>query len=209
MEREQLEVLGRIDAGLLAAAETTRARDSVGADITVAPAMYDSVEGAASSLLVDGGDLSDPNRPAGLFRASTISNDGNVDGPKSHRYCLAPPRTTRAARVSTPDAIRARHRRVVHERGWWVVGAAVDMFRQIAGAGYSVAGFSSRAFLKIERPRGALVSAAQLGQHEEIVAQARVALGLGDTSRVVSSAGLEVPRSPSCRVRAHGAASPP
>ena len=44
--------------------------------------------------------------------------------------------------------------------GWF--GAAVDMFRQIADAGYAVVGFSSRSFLKIERPRGALVSAAQL-----------------------------------------------
>lgn len=68
--------------------------------------------------------------------------------------------------------------------GWF--GAAVHMFRQIADAGYPVAGFSSRAFLKIERPRGALVSAAQLAaEYEEIVAQARLALGLGDTSRVV------------------------
>jgi len=69
--------------------------------------------------------------------------------------------------------------------GWF--GAAVDMFRQIADAGYPVAGFSSRAFLKIERPRGApLVSAVQLAaEYEDIAAQARIALGLDDTSRVV------------------------
>ena len=68
--------------------------------------------------------------------------------------------------------------------GWF--GAAVDMFHRIADAGYPVAGFSSRAFLKIERPRGALVNPAQLAaEYEQIVAQARVALGLGDTSRVV------------------------
>jgi dienelactone hydrolase len=69
--------------------------------------------------------------------------------------------------------------------GWF--GAAVDMFRQIADAGYPVVGFSSRAFLKIERPRGApLVSAEQLAvEYEDIAAQARIALGLDDSSRVV------------------------
>ena len=34
--------------------------------------------------------------------------------------------------------------------GWF--GAAVDMFKQIARAGYPVVGFSSKAFLKIQRP---------------------------------------------------------
>lgn len=68
--------------------------------------------------------------------------------------------------------------------GWF--GAAVDMFRQITEAGYPVVGFSSRAFLRIERPRGALVTAAQLAaEYEKIIAQAHVALGQGDTSRVV------------------------
>jgi dienelactone hydrolase len=68
--------------------------------------------------------------------------------------------------------------------GWF--GAAVDMFKQIAAAGYPAAGFSSRAFLKIDRPRGALVSAAQLAaEYEQIIAQARRALGLGPMSRVV------------------------
>jgi hypothetical protein len=68
--------------------------------------------------------------------------------------------------------------------GWF--GSAVDMFRQIAGAGYPTVGFSSRAFLKIERPRGALVTAAQLAtEYEQIVAQARRTLGLDATSRVV------------------------
>ena len=68
--------------------------------------------------------------------------------------------------------------------GWF--GAAVDMFRQIADAGYPAVGFSSRSFLKIERPRGALVSAAQLAdEYDAIVAQARVALGLAEASSVV------------------------
>lgn len=68
--------------------------------------------------------------------------------------------------------------------GWF--GAAVDMFRQIGQAGYFAVGFSSRAFLRIERPRGALVTAAQLAaEYELILAQGRRALGLDATSRAV------------------------
>ncbi len=89
--------------------------------------------------------------------------------------------------VSTPIGATARDVVVVYasgDGGWF--GAAVDMFRQIADAGYPAVGFSSRSFLKIERPRGALVSAAQLAdEYDVIVAQARVALGLADASRVV------------------------
>jgi dienelactone hydrolase len=61
--------------------------------------------------------------------------------------------------------------------GWF--GAAVDMFQQIARAGYPVVGFSSKTFLKIERPRGALVAAAQLAsEYSAILAKARSVLGL-------------------------------
>ena len=68
--------------------------------------------------------------------------------------------------------------------GWF--GAAVDMYRQIGKAGYAAVGFSSRAFLRSERPRGALVSAAQLaGEYDLILSQARRALGLDATSRAV------------------------
>jgi type IV secretory pathway VirJ component len=68
--------------------------------------------------------------------------------------------------------------------GWF--GAAVDMFKQIAGAGYPVVGFSSKAFLKIQRPHGGLVNAAQLAaDYEAIVTQARAALGQSDSSGVV------------------------
>jgi hypothetical protein len=68
--------------------------------------------------------------------------------------------------------------------GWF--GSAVDMFRQIADAGYLAVGFSSRTFLRIERPRGSLVQAEQLAaEYEHIIAQARVALGLNETSRAV------------------------
>jgi hypothetical protein len=68
--------------------------------------------------------------------------------------------------------------------GWF--GTAVDMFHQLARAGYPVVGFSSRAFLKIQRPHGGLVNAAQLAvDYDAIVAHARATLHLGDASPVV------------------------
>ena len=84
----------------------------------------------------------------------------------------------------TPAADRVVVLYASGDGGWF--GAAVDMFRQIDNAGYFAVGFSSRAFLKIERPRGALVSAAQLAaEYEQILMQARRALGLDATSRAV------------------------
>lgn len=68
--------------------------------------------------------------------------------------------------------------------GWF--GAAIDMFHQIGNAGYFAVGFSSRAFLRIEHPHGSLVTAAQLtAEYDQILSQARVALGLGPTTRAV------------------------
>ncbi len=61
--------------------------------------------------------------------------------------------------------------------GWF--GTAVDMFRTIGRAGYRVVGFSARAFLKLDRPRGALVNATQLAQeYAQILARARSAMQL-------------------------------
>jgi len=68
--------------------------------------------------------------------------------------------------------------------GWF--GAAVDMFHQIAGSGYFGVGFSSREFLKIERSRGTLVTAAQLtAEYRQVLAQGRLALGLNATTPTV------------------------
>jgi dienelactone hydrolase len=68
--------------------------------------------------------------------------------------------------------------------GWF--GAAVDMFHQLARSGYPVVGFSSRAFLKIQRPHGGLVNAAQLAaDYDAIVAHARATLHQSDASPVV------------------------
>ena len=68
--------------------------------------------------------------------------------------------------------------------GWF--GAAVDMFHQLARAGSPVVGFSSRSFLKIQRPHGGLVNAAQLAaDYDAIVTHARAALHQGDANRIV------------------------
>ena len=89
---------------------------------------------------------------------------------------LAVPRTPAQARLVVLYASG--------DGGWF--GAAVDMFRQMAQAGYFAVGFSSRAFLKIERPRGALVTAAQLAaEYAQILLQARGALGLDATTPAV------------------------
>ena len=68
--------------------------------------------------------------------------------------------------------------------GWF--GAAVDMFRQIAVAGYSTVGFSSRAFLKLDRPNGRLVDPQQLAsEYEQILVGSRGALHLGPDTPVI------------------------
>lgn len=61
--------------------------------------------------------------------------------------------------------------------GWF--GAAIDMFRIVAAHGYPAAGFSARAFLRIERPRHAALDARQLAiDYGTILAKARLSLGL-------------------------------
>lgn len=61
--------------------------------------------------------------------------------------------------------------------GWF--GTAVDMFHALAAHGYRTAGFSARAFLRIERPRHAPLSPRQLADdYATILAAARAALGV-------------------------------
>jgi hypothetical protein len=68
--------------------------------------------------------------------------------------------------------------------GWF--GAAVDMWRQMGKAGYATAGFSARAFLKIERPRGSVMNPAQIAlEYRTIVNDARRALGLDADAPVI------------------------
>ena len=68
--------------------------------------------------------------------------------------------------------------------GWF--GAAVDQWRMIARSGYATVGFSSRAFLRIERPPGAALNTARLANEYELIVQdARRALGWQDTAKVI------------------------
>lgn len=61
--------------------------------------------------------------------------------------------------------------------GWF--GTAIDMWRLVAHEGVATAGFSARAFLKIERPREAALSPAQLArEYRRIVEASSTALGL-------------------------------
>jgi hypothetical protein len=89
--------------------------------------------------------------------------------------------------LSTPQTPATDHVVVLYasgDGGWF--GAAADMFHQIGHAGYVAVGFSSRAFLKIERPRGTILSASQLAvEYEQILIRARGALGLDATYRAV------------------------
>ena len=91
--------------------------------------------------------------------------------------------------VAAPSTLEPSSVLVVYasgDGGWF--GAAVDMFRQIADAGYAAVGFSSRALLRLERPQGQLSSTAQLAdEYDQIVAQSRAALGLsGDAATVLT-----------------------
>jgi hypothetical protein len=60
------------------------------------------------------------------------------------------------------------------------------MFHDIARAGYYTVGFSSRALMRIERPRGSALSPAQLAvEYAQILAHARTALALGPSTPAV------------------------
>ncbi len=68
--------------------------------------------------------------------------------------------------------------------GWF--GAAVDMFEQFGREGYYAAGFSSRAFLNLERSTGQLVNGKQIvDEYRQIIAHVRTTLGLASSTRTV------------------------
>ena len=68
--------------------------------------------------------------------------------------------------------------------GWF--GAAVDMFEQFGREGYYAAGFSSRAFLNLERATGELVNGEQIvDEYRQIIAQVHTTLGLARSTRTV------------------------
>ncbi len=68
--------------------------------------------------------------------------------------------------------------------GWF--GAAVGMFHAIAAQGYRTVGFSSRAFLRLERPRHEALNPRQLAaDYDAILGAARTALGLPPATPVI------------------------
>ena len=68
--------------------------------------------------------------------------------------------------------------------GWF--GAAVDMFTQFGREGYYAAGFSSRAFLNLERSSGELINSGQIAdEYRQIIAQVRTMLGLATSTRTI------------------------
>lgn len=70
--------------------------------------------------------------------------------------------------------------------GWF--GTAVDMFRGIARQGYRTAGFSARAFLRLERPAHAVLNARQLAvDYGAILTRARAAFGAPADTPVILS----------------------
>jgi len=65
-------------------------------------------------------------------------------------------------------------------------GAAVQMFHEIGALGYPAAGFSSKAFLKIDRPEKFLVDTHELAaEYDAVIAQTRTSLGLRPNVPVV------------------------
>jgi len=89
--------------------------------------------------------------------------------------------------LATPPSADRRRVLVLYasgDGGWF--GAAVDMFREIGALGYPVAGFSSKAFLKIERPEKWIIDTRELAlEYDAVITQARAALGLAPETPVV------------------------
>jgi hypothetical protein len=92
---------------------------------------------------------------------------------------LADPRSA-SARAATADTQSGALPLVVYgsgDGGWF--GAAVGMFKMIAGGGYPAVGFSSRALLKIEQAGHAPLSGHQIGDsYRAILETSRRALAL-------------------------------
>ena len=89
--------------------------------------------------------------------------------------------------LSAPDSPAIEQVVVLYasgDGGW--LGAAVDMFHQIAKAGYYTIGFSSRAFLKIERPGATLTTTTQLAaEYAQLLSRARTIFGFDPSSRAI------------------------
>lgn len=109
--------------------------------------------------------------PAGVAtRTTTMSLHGSPFDLHFAQPLAAPPRTL-----------------VVYasgDGGWY--GTAIEMFRTIAAAGYPVVGFSSRAFLRLERPSHAALNPRQLAaDYDAIVSRTRAAFSLAPDAPVI------------------------
>jgi hypothetical protein len=132
---------------------------SVGACLSLIPLLCASAGGCASNV---------PPATEGSPAPRVTSGRVTLHGRPLELHLAAPVRA---------DASRVLVLYASGDGGWF--GAAVDMFRTIAGAGYYTAGFSSRAFLRLERPKGSLVSAEQLAEeYERIIGDAHSLLSL-------------------------------
>lgn len=88
------------------------------------------------------------------------------------------------ASPASSDPVRALVLYASGDGGWF--GTAVDMFRLIAQSGYYAAGFSSRAFMRIERPHDRTLSPSQVAtEYGRVLDRARNVLGLDATTPVV------------------------
>jgi len=131
---------------------------------------------AAAVLFLSGcAPVSQP-RTAVPGRARESSTTVVLHGKPLELHVAAPPSPSSADRVVVLYASG--------DGGWR--GAAVDMFQHIAKAGYDTIGFSSKAFLKLEHPRGVPMTTAQLAaEYSQILNRGRSVLGLAPSSRAI------------------------
>ena len=89
--------------------------------------------------------------------------------------------------LSTPQGPAADDVLVLYasgDGGWF--GTAVDMFHRVGRAGYYTVGFSAKAFLKLERPKGAPVNPEQLAEeYGQILARSREAMQLSPNTPAI------------------------
>lgn len=127
-----------------------------------------------------------PSWRAGVVTACVVAGGCGAIGP---RVAPAPGVAERRVTTALHDSTLALHlARMAPLRtpalvlyasgdgGWF--GTAIDMWRLVAHEGVAAAGFSARAFLKIERPRAARLDPAQLAREYRAIAEA-AGRGLG------------------------------
>lgn len=130
---------------------------------------------AAFALAASAGCALRPPPARAPSRRQAFTSTVSLHGHGLALHLSAPP-----AAVTTPVVVMYAS----GDGGWF--GAAPDMFRRIAAAGYFAVGFSSRAFLRIDRPRGAAINPPELAaEYAAILAEGRRALGLPGATPVI------------------------